>query len=162
MRAVGEIAAFVRDGETQRYPNRVTAFTPGAPADYRLVPIRYLPDPSGKGGFELTVEAGGTGYALTPPRPPSIPEVGQIPDALAGGSDAVFLTEGYTEGTKSDATITVGFGGGLAGYVDAAIGRPHRQHLRAQPHPRPLRRRHRGRLCARPGGVVLRGRHQQP
>ena len=112
----------MRTGETQRFPNRVTAFSAGTPANYRLRPIKYLPDPRGRGGYLVTAKLDGTGFELTPARPPSIPEVGAIPDASPLSPDAVFLTESYTEGTKADATLTVGFGGGLAGYIDAAIG----------------------------------------
>ena len=124
VRGVGDIAAFVRDGQTQRYPNRVTAFTEGTPANHKLREIQYLPDPNGKGGFNVTAKHDGTGFELTPARPPSLPEVTTIPEATATSPNAVFLLESYTEGTKSDATLTVGFGGGLAGYVDSAIGTP--------------------------------------
>ena len=150
VRAVGDIAAFVRDGETQRYPNRVTAYTPGTPANYRLVPVRYLPDPSGKGGFIVTAKQDGTGFELSPVRPSSIPEVGTIPDATATSPDAVFLTESYTEGAKSDATLTVGFGGGLAGIRRCSHRHPHRLDLRTLPDPRVLRRGHRSGLRTGP------------
>ena len=109
----------------------MTSFTAGSSASWRLVavgyvdPTRLLPDPTDHEGDIVEVRADGTGYDLVRPLQPDdiIPHVGRIKAMpTAADPDLVFLTESYSEGARSDATLTVGFDGALSGYSDVQTG----------------------------------------
>ena len=71
----------------------------------------------------LVVNSAGDAVEFVAPAAPShqIVNVGRLPDpTVAGSPDLVYLTHDYTEGTKQDMTLTVGFEGSQAGYSDGA------------------------------------------
>ena len=130
---VGDIAAFIfnemADNRVSVY--KVTTFVEGQNADWRLIPVGYIdpgrlvPDPTNYGGRVLEANERNTGthwaHALQPDD--ILPHVGRVPAApVAGDADLIFLTETYSEGLRSDATLTVGFSGALAGFGTASPG----------------------------------------
>ena len=133
--AVDDIACFIfdPDDDNRVFPYRVLTITPGTPETWRVQAVGYvdpgrlLPDPTGHDGDTVEANEDGTGYHLVHSLQPDdfIPHVGRIPDPVditADSPDLLFLSHTYSKGQPQDATMTVGFAGGLAGFGAATPG----------------------------------------
>ena len=88
------------------------------PTNTDLIPTEKL----ATGTADRTVILAGSQEWVTLPHfDQAIPLVNKLPDAVDPDFPIVFLTHEYTEGTQSDAIMTVGFSGIFAGYNRAGL-----------------------------------------
>ena len=131
---VDDIACFILDPDNDNrvYPHVVVPpYSPGENANWRTQPVGYvdpgrlLTTPSDAIDGQGPQVVGGAWknvHALT--LDDIFPHVGRIPppSQVQPTENYLFLTEGYSEGLRQDAVMTVGFDGALAGFGAASPG----------------------------------------
>ena len=139
--AVTHTTRYRGEVEAQRLQGQLTAGQIGAGVvPTTLLELTDFPNTytdQGRKFIRVNVAESSLEFINEPNPPEAIPQVGAIPAATAESSNLVFLTHDYTEGVKTDVTVTLGFEGGFAGY-SGPHGRPADLGSIASPGPGPL------------------------